>query len=79
MSLTAAEMWRHLCETCSPEMLWNICAGVVHTYDLARNNGRQSIMEIFAEGRLKKKPGRNGVQVYIQPKVVEPTGAVTTL
>lgn len=79
VSLTAAEMWRHLCETCSPEMLWNVCICLIHTHDLARDHGRQSVMQIFAEGRLKKKPGRNGVQVYIETKVVEPSGAVTTV
>jgi hypothetical protein len=76
VSLTASEMWRHLCETCSPEMLWNICSCVVHTHDLARDNGKRAIMEIFAEGRLKKKRGRNGVQVYIKTKVIEPSGEV---
>lgn len=79
LSLTAAPMWRHLCETCSSEMLWNVCSCVVHTHDLARDNGKQSIMEIFAEGRLKKKRGRHGVQVYIQTKVIEPNGAIRTI
>ena len=73
VSLTAAEMWRHLCQACSPEMLWNVCSCVVHTYDLAVENGRQAVMQLFADGRLRKKKGRNGgFQIYVQPKVLIP-------
>ena len=76
VSLTAAEMWRHLCGACTPEMIWNVCSCVVHTHALARHNGRQEIMDVFAEGRLRKKRGRNGIQVYIKTKVIEPNGEV---
>ena len=70
VSLTAAEMWRHVCKVCSPEMLWNVCSCVVHTYDLAVESGRQAVMEMYAEGRLRKKQGRNGVRVYVEPKIL---------
>lgn len=74
VSLTAAEMWRYLCDACSPEMLWNVCSCVLHTYDLAVDNGRKAIMQAFAEGRLHKKRGRNGSYVYLRPKIIDPAG-----
>jgi hypothetical protein len=81
VSLEAASMWRHLCKTCSPEMLWNICSCVVHTHELARKKGRQEIMTIFGEGRLKKKRGRYGIEVYIKTKInpvaTQPSGAIS--
>lgn len=73
VSLSAAEMWRHLCATCTPEMLWNICSCVVHTHDLARGKGRQEIMNIFAEGRLKKRRRQGRIQVYVETRIVEST------
>jgi hypothetical protein len=72
VSLCAAEMWRHLCARCSPEMLWNICSCVTSTHDLACGKGRQQVMDIFAEGRLKKRRRQGLVQVYIQAKIMEP-------
>lgn len=73
VSLTATEMWRHLCTTCPPEMLWNICSCVVHTHDLARGKGRQEIMNAFAGGRLKKRRRQGRIQVYVETKIVEKT------
>jgi hypothetical protein len=69
VSLEASVMWRHLCKTAGPEMLWNVCSCLVHTHDLARQKGRQEIMNAFAEGRLKKKRGRSGPQVYVQAQI----------
>lgn len=70
VSLTAAEMWRHVCKVCSPEMLWNVCSCVIHTYDLGLDTGKNVTMQAHAEGRLKKKRGRNGVEVHITPKIL---------
>ena len=78
VSLTAAEMWTHLSKSCSPETLWNICSCVVHTYELGRQNGRREIMDLFAEGRLLKKRGRNGLEVRIKPKVASIAPTIAT-
>lgn len=77
VSLTAAEMWHYLCYACSSEMLWNICSCVVHTYDLAEENGRQAVIQAFLEGRLRKKQSRNRLQVYLAPKLVHPAESTT--
>jgi hypothetical protein len=70
VSLEASEMWRHLCKTCSPEMLWNICQCVVHTHDLACQKGRQEMMKLFAEGRLKKRRRQGRTQVYVETEII---------
>jgi hypothetical protein len=69
-SLTASEMWRYLCAHCSSPMLWNICSCVAQTHDLAREKGRKELMEIYAEGRLKKRRRQGRIQVVIEPKIL---------
>ena len=70
VSLTAAEMWRYLCAHCSSAMLWNICSCLVHTHDSAHEKGREELMYLFAEGRLKKRRRKGKVQVYVEPKIL---------
>jgi hypothetical protein len=71
MTPAASEMWRHICKSCSLEILWNMCSGVVRSHELGRQLGRQEIMDAYAEGRLRRKKGRFGVQVCIKTKILE--------
>lgn len=81
MSLTAAEMWRHLCLTCTTEMLWNICSCVVHTSDSAHEYGREFVIQAFLEGRLKKRRRRGSVSAFVKPvpRIVVTKEPATTL
>jgi len=48
-----------------PEMIWNLCHLILHTYDLAFRAGREQVERLFLEGRLKKRRRRGRVQVEV--------------
>lgn len=63
-TLTAIETWTTIAAQ-PPEMIWNICHLIAHTYERAFCAGRAQIEQIFLEGRLKKRRRQGRLRVEV--------------
>jgi hypothetical protein len=53
--LEAEDTWRKLIAACPPELLWNVCSTIAHTYHAGETAGRKKVHLAFLDGRLKKR------------------------
>ena len=59
----ALETWQKLVAALPPEVLWNLCMTLSHTYRKGRADERQVVLQQFSEGKLRKRRRRGVLQV----------------
>jgi hypothetical protein len=66
-NLVAGETWQYLAVHLPPEMIWNLCNQIAHSYRAARDSERHLWHRAFVEGRLKKRRRNNKVHIEMVP------------
>lgn len=63
----AIELFDELCSSLPPERIWDICYQIATTENRAYLKGRQEVMSLFLQDRLKRRKRKHRVHVEILP------------
>jgi hypothetical protein len=64
----AVELFDHLCGTLAPERIWDICYLIASTENRAYRKGRQELVTLFLQGRLKRRRRHQQWRLEILPE-----------
>jgi hypothetical protein len=62
--LVAHQTWSHFAENLSEDLRWNLCYEIMHAHRAVKSEATRIVMQLFLEGRLKKRRRRN--RSYVQ-------------
>ena len=62
--LVALQTWSHVAENLSEDLRWNLCYEIMHAHRAVKTEATRIVMQLFLEGRLKKRRRRN--RSYVQ-------------
>lgn len=65
--LVAVQTWTYLVANLSEELLWNLCYEILQAHRAVNSATTRRILQLFLEGRLKKRKCRNRLSVEIRP------------
>ncbi|MBZ5505985.1 MAG: hypothetical protein LAO78_10905 [Acidobacteriia bacterium] len=67
--LVAHQTWTNVAEHLSEDLRWNLCYEIMHAHRAVKTEATRVVMQLFLEGRLKKRRRRNRSYVQVLPAV----------
>jgi hypothetical protein len=65
--LVAHQTWTNVAEYLIEDLRWNLCYEIMHAHRAVKSEATRIVMQLFVEGRLKKRRRRNRSYVQVLP------------